>query len=121
VELEQGAVSGIGIRQEHCIWQVFREPIRICDRDHLVVDAIDDQYGPANALEVRKSLTGESLPLAKRRDLSSSDLGSRRRFAILRALRKAGDERLSRALTRFCRCEENFLQNGIAAQLRILQ
>src|SRR5438067_11139432 len=51
VKLEQEAMSGVGIGQEHRIWKVLREPIGVGDRNHLVMDTVHDESRLANERE----------------------------------------------------------------------
>jgi hypothetical protein len=70
MKLEQGAISGVGVGEEDGVRQVGTEPIRVPDRNHFVIDSIDDECGMRDPQQISKPLTGDVLPLAKCRYLS---------------------------------------------------
>src|SRR5580704_6653502 len=100
VALEQRAVTGIGIGEEHGVWQTRAQPVRIANRDHLVVDSVYDQHGLSDILQISETLAAESIPFAERCHLSLGDFRARSRLAILLALNEPFDEPRARGLTR---------------------
>src|SRR5207302_11316677 len=63
VVLKQGPVPGVRVRQEHRVWQVLDQAVRVGDRDHLVVNAVHDERRMADGSKFREALTREALPL----------------------------------------------------------
>ena len=63
VELEQCAVSRIWVGDEHAVWQMLAQPIRIGNGDHLVTGAVHDEGRLADIPQICKSLAGIFLPL----------------------------------------------------------
>src|SRR5258708_4287727 len=73
-----------------------------------------------NALQVGEALAREPLPLAKRGKLCGANVRSGGRLAVVLALQQSCDKRRTGGLARDRRREEDLLQHGIAAILRIL-
>src|SRR5262249_2979529 len=76
VELKKRTVSRIWIRQEHGIWQILTEPIRIADGNHFVVNTVDYKCGLANTLQYREALSRNLIPLAEGGHLRLRYLGA---------------------------------------------
>ena len=76
VKLEQRTMPGVGIRQQHCIRQMLTESVGVRDRNHLVVNAVDDKRGLVDLRQIREAQAGDVLPVAERGDLRGRDLGS---------------------------------------------
>src|SRR5215207_3106501 len=74
VKLEEGAVSGVGVREKYGVRKVLGQPIGVRDGNHLVVDAIDDERGLMDVLEIAESAARRLLPLAERRNLCGGDV-----------------------------------------------
>src|SRR5260221_11390460 len=74
-----------------------------------------------NALQVGKALARVALPLAKRGQLCAGNVRPGGRLAIFLALHQSRDERRASGLARARRREEDLLQNGKPAILRILE
>src|SRR4030095_8950838 len=68
--LEQRAVSGVRVRQEYGVGQVLDQAVRVDDRDHLVVNAVDDERRMPDGSKFREALSSEALPIAERRPLT---------------------------------------------------
>ena len=63
------------------------------------MDAVHDEHWLTDVLQIGEARARELLPFAKRGQLGSRHLRTRRRFEILLPLRKPVDERLTRCLT----------------------
>ena len=83
VKLEEGAVAGVRVHEKHRVRKVLAQPIRVRDRDHFVVNAIDDECGLMDALEIGEPGPARLLPLTERRHLRGDDIRSRWRVEIL--------------------------------------
>src|ERR1700752_4419171 len=71
VILKQRPVAGVRIREEYGVRQVLSQTVRVDNRNHLVVHAVDDKRRMLDGSEIRETLSGKAFPLAKRRDLGS--------------------------------------------------
>ena len=76
-------MPGIWTRQEYGVGQVLSQSVRVDNRDHLVMYALDDERRVRNRAEIRETLSGKAFPIAERCDLCSSDLWSRHSVEIL--------------------------------------
>ena len=81
--LEKRAVSGVRVREQRGIRQVFGQPVRVAHRNHLVMEALHDQRGMAEAFQVGEPLTAEMLPLAKRGCLRLGYVRAGGRFTVV--------------------------------------
>ena len=95
------------------------QPIGVRDRDHLVVDAIDDEHRMSDRVQIGEALPRELLPFPKGRDLGLSHGWAGNRLAIPLTLHQSFDESRAGSLTRLCRREEQLLQHRIALKFRI--
>jgi hypothetical protein len=99
VVLEEGTMSGIRVHEKYGVRQVLRQPIRVRDGNHVVVDPIDDERGLMDALEVGEARAGRVLPFAERRDLCGDDVRTGCGVEILSSLGQPLDERAAGGLT----------------------
>ena len=76
VKLEEGAVSGVGVREKYGVRKVFGQPIRIGNVNHFVVEAIDDERGLMNVFEIAEASPRRLLPLTECRNLCRGDVRS---------------------------------------------
>src|SRR5688572_25560554 len=56
VKLEEGAVSGVRVREKYSVRKVLGQPIRVRNVDHFVVEAIDDERGLMDVLEIAEAV-----------------------------------------------------------------
>src|SRR5262245_61030466 len=98
VKLEQGAVPGAGVCKKDGVRQILTEPVGVPDGDHLVVDTVHDKRRLTDAPQVCKTLARDALPIAESSHLSLSNVGTRDRLPILRALLKPFYEGLAGCL-----------------------
>src|SRR6476620_4010832 len=85
------------------------------------MEALHDQCRVTQASQVREALAGGALPLPERGNLRLGSVRPGGRVAVLLSLHQSRDEGLASRLARARRREEDLLQNGIAAILRILE
>src|SRR5258708_4171440 len=85
------------------------------------MEALHDQRGMTDALQVGKALARIALPLAKRGQLCAGNVRPGGRLAPFLALHQSRDERRGGGLARGRRREEDLLQDGKPAILRILE
>src|SRR5688572_17452973 len=76
VKLEEGAVSGVRVREKYGVRKVLGQPIRVRDGNHIVVEAIDDERGLMNVFEIAEASPRRLLPLAECRNLCGGDVRS---------------------------------------------
>src|SRR5687768_18467286 len=76
VKLEEGAVSGVRVREKYGVRKVFGQPIRVGNGNHFVVEAIDDEGGLMDVLEIAEASPRRLLPLAECRNLCGGDVRS---------------------------------------------
>src|SRR2546428_11238237 len=74
-----------------------------------------------NALQVGKALARVPLPLSKRGQLCAGNVRPGGRLAVVLSLHQSRDERFASGLARGRRREEDLLQDGKPAILRILE
>src|SRR3954451_7130703 len=130
VELEERAVSRVGVDQQRRVGQVLGQKVRVSARNHRVQPAVHHQARLADLEQVPESLPIDSLPSTERGDLGVRDLLARERLTIRRACPEPCCERLPGRLARLAGSEEELHQNLVAgeagisedlAQLRLLQ
>jgi hypothetical protein len=119
VELKEGAVARVRISQKDGIWQILALPIGVPNGDHLIVDSIYDEGRRPDTFQISEAVALKLLPVPECHHLRFHDLISGCRLRVFLALRQPRDEVRARLLTRLRRCEEDFLQQSIAAELRI--
>src|SRR4030095_150351 len=119
VNVEQGAVPGIRICQNHRVWQVLTEPVGVGDGDHLIMDAVHDQDWLTNAPEAAEALSRELLPFTKSCDLSLRDRWPRGGLSIGFPLGKPFDKLFPRRLARLSGSKEDLDQDGVPFEHRI--
>lgn len=100
VKLEERPVSGVRIGEKHGVRKILGQPIGVRDGNHLVVDAVHDECGLMNVLEIPEARSGRLLPFTERRDLRCGDVRSGWCVEILSALSKPPDERSACRLAR---------------------
>src|SRR5918993_4374 len=106
VKLEEGAVSGVGVREKYGVRKVLGQPIGVRDGNHFVVEAIDDERGLMDVLEIAEAGSGKLLPLAERCNLCGGDVRSRNRVDVLFSFGKPLDKLSAGPLARRRRREE---------------
>ena len=55
VKLEEGTVSGVRVGEKYCVWKVLGQAVGVRDRNHFVVDAVHDERGLMDGLEIRET------------------------------------------------------------------
>ena len=121
VILEQRPVSGVRVRQQDGVGQVLDEAIGVDDRDHLVMDAVDDKRRMSDGSDFRETLSGDAFPITERRHLRIGDRRSRNSVEVLLPLGQSLDERRSSRLAARSQREEDLLENAVALVRWILQ
>src|SRR5262245_53158481 len=121
MKLKQGAMTCVGVCQQHGFRQVLAQHVGVSHRDHLVQDPVHDETGLTYFAELPEALAIDMLPGAKCRDLSSRDLWPRDRLMVLIPLCKPRHESLAGRLTRFAWGEEQFHQFLQSWEVRILK
>src|SRR6266576_1584095 len=111
----------VWVHEETRVRYVLGQPVRVPHRNHLVLEALHNQRGMTNALQVGKALARQPLPLAKRGQLCACNVRPGGRLAVFSSLHQSRDERLAGGLARRRRREEDLLQDGKPAMLRILE
>jgi hypothetical protein len=101
MELKDRSVTGIGVGQKHCIWQVLAKPVRVADGNHLIENAVYDKRRLGNSFEGGEAIPVDPLPIPKGSDLSRGDLWARGWLTIRRALCQTSNKGRS--------CPENVL------------
>jgi hypothetical protein len=119
VKLKEGPVPGIGVGEKNRVWQMGAQPIGIRDRDHLVMDAIDDEHRLSDRVQFGETLPCNFFPFPKGRHLGLSYGWAGNGLAILLTLHQPCDESRAGGLTRLCRREKQLLQYRIAFKFRI--
>src|ERR1700733_2516125 len=103
-------MPGVGVGQQHGVWEMLAQHVGIADWNHIVEDAVDDQARLRDLAEPGETLATVLFPSSKGRDLSDCDILAGQRLAFLFSLCERSRERLSCRLTRFARREEEFYQ-----------
>src|ERR1700723_2248590 len=103
-------MPGVGVSQQHGVWQMLAQHVGIADWNHIVEDAVDDQARLRDLAEPGETLATVLFPSSKGRDLSDCDILAGQGLAFLLSLCEPSRERLSCRLTRFARREEEFYQ-----------
>src|SRR5258705_690432 len=85
------------------------------------MEALHNQGGMTNALQVGKALARVALPLAKRGQLCAGNVRPGGRLAVFLALHQSRDERRAGGLARRRRREEDLLQDGVATIMWVLE
>src|SRR4030095_7089851 len=116
VILKQGTMSGVRIRQEHRVRQVLAQPVGVRDRNHFVVDSVDDKRRLLDALQLGKGGAAGLLPFTKRSHLRRGNVGAGWCVEVLRASCKPLDERRAGRLARRSRGKEDLLQHGVSLE-----
>src|SRR6266550_1636691 len=111
----------VRVHEETRVREVLGQPVRVAHRNHLVPEALYNQRGMTNALQVGKALARVALPLAKRCQLCAGNVRPGGRLAVFLSLHQSRDERLAGSLARGRGREEDLLQDGKPAILRILE
>ena len=57
MKLEQGTVPRVGIGEQDRVREVRAQRVGIRDRNHLIVNAADDERGLADFVQIGKALT----------------------------------------------------------------
>ena len=121
VPLEERAVARVGIGQEYRIRQVLLQPVGIADRNHFVVNAIHHERRLRDALQIRKTIATELLPLAKGRHLRAGHDWTGRWIAVFSPQCDSANECFAGGLTHIGEREEDLLQDRIALQVRVIE
>src|ERR1700733_11145355 len=101
-------MPGIGVGQQHGVWEMLAQHVGIADWNHIVEDAVDDQARLRDLAELGETLATVLFPSAKGGDLSDGYILAAERFAILFSLCEPSREGLSRRLTRFAWRKKEF-------------
>jgi hypothetical protein len=99
-------VPGIGVGEKNRVRQIGAQPVGVRDRDHLLMDAIDDEYRMSDRVQVGEALPCNVFPLPKGRYLGVSYGWTGSGLTILLTLHQPFDESRAGGLTRLCRRKE---------------
>src|SRR5208283_3858160 len=114
-------MPGIGIGQQHGVWEMLAQHVGIADRNHIVEDAIYDQTWLHDFAELGKALASVCFPGTKGLDLSDRDVCAGQGFVVLLSLGEPSYEGLSSRLTRFAWREEELYQFFHSRHVRIFR
>src|SRR5258706_9764355 len=101
-------MPGVGVGQQHGVWEMLAQHIGIADWNHIVEDAVNDQARLHDFAELGETLATVLFPSSKGRDLSDCDILAGQRLAILLSLCEPSREGFSCSLTRFAWCKKSF-------------
>src|SRR5882724_2684157 len=114
-------MPGVGVGQQHGVWEMLAQHIGIADWNHIVEDAVNDQARLRDFGELGEALATVLFPGAKGRDLSDCDILAGQRLTILFSLGEASCEGFSCRLTRLAWSEKEFHQFLQPRHIRIFR
>src|SRR6202023_3672024 len=101
-------MTGVGVGQQHGVWEMLTQHVGMADWNHIVEDAVDDQARLRDLAELGETLATVLFPSSKGRDLSDCDILAGHRLALLPSLFEPSCEGLSCRLTRFAWRKKEF-------------
>src|SRR5580704_13024174 len=121
MELEERSVPRIRVRQQHRVWKILAQPVRVAHRNHFIVLTVNHEDRLLDAAQIRESLPVWLLPITVRCHLRLRDFRAGWLVAIILAPREPFDELAAGGLTRIRLIEEYFLKHLIAVQRRVVE
>ena len=67
-------MPGVGVGQQHGVWEMLAQHVGIPDWNHIVEDTVDDQARLRYLAELGETLATVLFPSSKCRDLSDRDV-----------------------------------------------
>src|ERR1700690_3200101 len=101
-------MPGVGVGQQHGVWETLAQHVGIADWNHIVEYAVDDQARLRDLAELGETLATVLFPSSKGRDLRDCDILAGQRLAILLSLCEQVRETLPRRLGRCPWGKKNF-------------